>query len=272
MRMKGRLIKGLALTFTISSLWSMTALAGEWKSDSSGWWYQNDDGSYPKEQWQEIGGQYYYFKSDGYMLADSMTPDGYYVDTTGAWVQSDVQPKEVSEYTISSLTGFANSVYNIKSDYNLFDINMSVSSIDAASRAFLLYYYQYFSQDSRLTLEGEYNLLSEADMADMMNELFTDDAAVNESAVRYFIQNYTEGTVNQKYKVNAMGDFGDAGSHYFSNGTYTFENGLLKLSGDVVVYSSETYDYIPRKTFTAYFNPGNGKCYEGYSFSRLIVE
>lgn len=272
MRMKGKLIKGLALTLTISSMWSMTALAGEWKLDSSGWWYQNDDGSYPKEQWQEIGGQYYYFKPDGYMLADSMTPDGYYVDTNGVWVQSDEQFKAVNEYTISFLTGFANSVHNIKSDYNPVDINISVSNIDAASRAYLLYYYQYFSQDSRFILLDEYNLLSEADMTDIMDELFTDDAAVNESAVRYFIQNYTRGTVNQEYKVNSTADFGDAGSYYFSNATYTFENGLLKISGDVVVYSSETREYIPRKSFTAYFNPGDGKYYDGYCFSRLVVE
>lgn len=62
---------------------SMTALAGQWKSDSNGWWYQNDDGSYPVNQWKEIDGKEYYFGEDGYMLANTTTPDGYQVDENG---------------------------------------------------------------------------------------------------------------------------------------------------------------------------------------------
>ena len=34
----------------LSSALSITALAGEWKQDDIGWWYQNDDGSYPVNQ------------------------------------------------------------------------------------------------------------------------------------------------------------------------------------------------------------------------------
>ena len=33
---------------------SLTAYAGQWKNDSRGWWYQNDDGSYPAATWQWI--------------------------------------------------------------------------------------------------------------------------------------------------------------------------------------------------------------------------
>lgn len=37
-------------------------------------------------QWREIDGKYYYFGTDGYMLADTVTPDDYQVGADGAWV------------------------------------------------------------------------------------------------------------------------------------------------------------------------------------------
>lgn len=58
-----------------------------WKQDSTGWWYQNSDGSYPKSTWQQIDGKYYYFNEAGYMVSNTTTPDGYQVDSSGAWVE-----------------------------------------------------------------------------------------------------------------------------------------------------------------------------------------
>ena len=83
-------MKKLAALITagiITVFMAMTAFAGAWKQDSRGWWYQNDNGSYPAGQWAEINGSWYYFDSTGYMLADTTTPDGYYVGADGAWVQ-----------------------------------------------------------------------------------------------------------------------------------------------------------------------------------------
>ena len=56
-----------------------------WEQDSNGWWWRNADGTYPVNQWKEINGNYYYFGTDGYMLANTTTPDGYQVDASGAW-------------------------------------------------------------------------------------------------------------------------------------------------------------------------------------------
>ena len=44
-----------------------TVNAASWQHDSSGWWYQYDNGSYPKNQWKYINGHYYWFDSNGYM-------------------------------------------------------------------------------------------------------------------------------------------------------------------------------------------------------------
>lgn len=72
-----------------------------WQHDSTGWWWRNADGSYPVNQWKEVGGKYYYFGADGYMLADTTTPDGYYVDASGAWVQDAGQADGVHTKSMS---------------------------------------------------------------------------------------------------------------------------------------------------------------------------
>ncbi len=70
-----------------------TAKKAGWKSDAHGWWYQESNGSYPKNQWKAIGGAWYYFDSSGYMktgwLADGK--NWYYLGSDGAmrtgWTQ-----------------------------------------------------------------------------------------------------------------------------------------------------------------------------------------
>ena len=42
-----RKTKLLLTTLVITAAMNLTVFAGEWKQDSVGWQYQNDDGSYP---------------------------------------------------------------------------------------------------------------------------------------------------------------------------------------------------------------------------------
>ena len=37
--------------------------------------------------WYKVQDKWYYFMPDGSMLANSLTPDGYFVGADGAWVQ-----------------------------------------------------------------------------------------------------------------------------------------------------------------------------------------
>ena len=81
---------------------------GQWLQDGTGWWFRNANGSYTQNNWQYINGEWYFFNSQGYMQTgwiswngksyycdlrtgamwhDATTPDGYRVDSSGAWIQ-----------------------------------------------------------------------------------------------------------------------------------------------------------------------------------------
>ena len=51
-----------------------------WKKNETGWWYEYTDGTYPKEQFKEIDGVWYYFDNSGYMLSNQWKKhtDGYW--------------------------------------------------------------------------------------------------------------------------------------------------------------------------------------------------
>ncbi len=91
----------LCLVSALMSLcFGMTALAAGWKtgtgSNQNRWWYDYEDGTYAKSGWQWLDGnqdgtaECYYFDSEGWMAADTVTPDGYQVNRDGAWVENGV--------------------------------------------------------------------------------------------------------------------------------------------------------------------------------------
>ena len=98
----------------------------KWVRNSSGWWYQNADGTYPANRWKMIDGKWYWFGRYGYAvtgwrqidgiwywfnsdcamvtgwqrinyrwyyfnasgeLLTNRYIDGYYVDANGAWIE-----------------------------------------------------------------------------------------------------------------------------------------------------------------------------------------
>ncbi len=84
---------------------SPSAKNPNWRSDTTGTWYQNPDGSYPTKRWEKIDDKWYYFNdkgylltnqwvgdyyvgSDGVMLTSTATPDNYIVDAEGRWIRN----------------------------------------------------------------------------------------------------------------------------------------------------------------------------------------
>lgn len=135
--------KLISITFGVCIILSMsiTSFAGEWRSDAKGWWYDNGDGSYPKSAWQWIAGNEYeycyYFNSDGYLLTNTKTPDGYFVDADGRWKDGYI----VKERPIQmSYKEFVNRREKSEKQYNP-NAKVDITSSSLASE----YYWKYMS-------------------------------------------------------------------------------------------------------------------------------
>ena len=93
-KLKQFVAMGLAAAMVISS--SMTSLAAQWQQSEAGWWWQEDDGTRPANIWKWLDGnrdniaECYYFDGNGYMLANTTTPDNYQVNADGAWIVNNV--------------------------------------------------------------------------------------------------------------------------------------------------------------------------------------
>ena len=59
-------------------------IASDWLYDNGSWYYLKDSGSMATG-WVKDSGSWYYLASSGKMLHNTYTPDGYYVDASGAW-------------------------------------------------------------------------------------------------------------------------------------------------------------------------------------------
>lgn len=101
---------------TLAMCVPFTAFAGQWTgSNDNGWKYQKDDGSYASNGWEKIDDVWYYFNADGVILTDTTTPDGYYVDATGAWAKKDANTSTGSGTSTANDViwyGMSNEEYN----------------------------------------------------------------------------------------------------------------------------------------------------------------
>lgn len=99
-----RLVVSALVVVSILALNPIKANA-EWRQDNNGWRYAESN-SYVKGTWKLVDGIWYYFFADGYM-AYNTTIDGYYVNSSGAWVSNSSSPETATStnpnYAISSI-------------------------------------------------------------------------------------------------------------------------------------------------------------------------
>ncbi|WP_274970543.1 hypothetical protein [Lachnoanaerobaculum orale] len=90
-----KVILAVAIT-TFSCLMTVSAYAGNWVKNNTGWWYDNGNGTWPSSSWQWIDGnsdgiaECYYFDGSGYCMLNTTTPDNYSVNNSGAWTVNGV--------------------------------------------------------------------------------------------------------------------------------------------------------------------------------------
>ena len=97
--------KVLVTAAIMTAAMNVTVFAAGWQQNANGWWYAtNESGTeWYADGWQWIDGnqdgtaECYYFDENGYILANTVTPDGYYVNADGAWiVDGQVQTAQIS--------------------------------------------------------------------------------------------------------------------------------------------------------------------------------
>ena len=129
----------------LSVLAAVPAFAGEWKQDTKGWWWQEDNGSYPVSAWKWIDGnndgiaECYYFDQTGYVLTNTVTPDNCTVNNDGAWtvdgvVQTNLNAGNNKNLDISKYAGtyvWKNGAVKIPSEKLIFTVNDGKMTVES---------------------------------------------------------------------------------------------------------------------------------------------
>ncbi len=121
-----RKFKGIKLVLSTAvfvAAFAVNAYAGHWVQDSTGWWYDWGNGSWPASSWQWIDGnsdgvaECYYFDRFGYCMVNTTTPDNYQVNASGAWVENGaVQTRNVGVQKSSNSIKTSNSTIQKSSE------------------------------------------------------------------------------------------------------------------------------------------------------------
>ena len=102
-KLRNALYAGLGTAFAVMLANPAIAYAGTWSNEGgpNQWKYYNDDNRCAADGWYWIDGdqdgleECYYFDKNGFMLADTRTPDGFQVNSDGFWtVSGQVQKRE----------------------------------------------------------------------------------------------------------------------------------------------------------------------------------
>ena len=86
--MKKIVATALVIAMIFSLGMTVSVAAGTWHCTQYGYWYQNEDGSYPRSAWQKIDGKWYHFDSYGLVQTGLLFDGGkvYYIDPATATV------------------------------------------------------------------------------------------------------------------------------------------------------------------------------------------
>lgn len=81
------MIKRIILIMALLMFFVNFSYAGSWIQDEYGWKYEKDDGTFQGAGWfKDDNNKFYYFNAFGYILTNTVTPDGAVVGEDGAWI------------------------------------------------------------------------------------------------------------------------------------------------------------------------------------------
>lgn len=150
--MKRKNVITVAAAMAVAATMSMTVFAGElgWVHDDKGWWYGTDEAG---TKWYSDGWHWldkngdgisecYYFGSDGYILTDTIVPDGFglTVNGDGAWIYNGVvkeMGRVIETCNGTTLCDIAGAYLNVNLEdnvYNKYGINKTAMKMFFQSR------------------------------------------------------------------------------------------------------------------------------------------
>ena len=273
-------------------------IKGEWILNSTGWWYKYSDGSFPFNTWKNIDGSMFHFDSNGYMqtgwiyldnfwfyldengrliknswignyylasdgsmLTNTTTPDGYRVNESGMWIHSEWVLNSTGWWYKYSDGSFPfNTWKNIDGSMFHFDSNGYMQT----GWIYLDNFWFYLDENGRLIKNswiGNYYLASDGSM--LTNTTTPDGYRVDESG------NKIKGTwitVNNKYKFKKVNgcfakdeweDINEKWYHFDSQGY--MQTRFLNLNGNLY-YLNDDGSMAKDTIINDYFIDENGIC------------
>ena len=106
------ILKTIFLIFILSLISAIPAFALGWSRGISrnAWWYDLGNGNFHKASWQWLDGnndgisECYRFDNYGWMAENTITPDGYTVNQSGAWTVNNVVQTRAGNISTTSFT------------------------------------------------------------------------------------------------------------------------------------------------------------------------
>lgn len=224
LKLKKIITMGL-ITTSILGITSIGANA-EWKKDSVGWWYKNDNGVGYKTGWFQQGSTWYYFNNDGYMKTGWLQENGkwYYLASSGQMVTAP----ELIDYKLNNFD--KNGVWQGYLETNTGDS----FTYEAAVKLLKViddgkFYCEGYKDNIEYT-KGSYNGYPAEDKVYTINN--------GEQDLKYRIVGVIDKTTGEYYGVMRVFEVGYA--EEYPRDTYGSSNTLYNLDG--VTVDERTFD------------------------------
>lgn len=268
--------------------------AGAWIGCGESYRYWDDNGELVRSQWKQIEGKWYFFGSNGYveentwignyyvgsdgaMLVNTVTPDGYKVGADGAWIA-----KEKAEIRPDNLVAFRelfweelNEFFQAKySSGNLFVMDYKNTDISAGEKAVIMNRAYELLYNTRgkdmpckyiedLSTDGELYIYLKSDIVEIMQGLF---GVQTTEADLLALQAEAMKVEGDKYYL-VYPSWGEAG-RFNLDYPYSMEmqDDCIILKGNVI-----TYEGANVASYIGTFKRNVGSCLYDYSFNCLKV-
>ncbi|MCR5213920.1 MAG: cell wall-binding protein [Eubacterium sp.] len=128
---------------------SYTKNSGMWVENSTGWWYDKGDGTYPKNEWFYDNSKYYHFDANGYMQTGWLKSGNYWFYLTSSGMVNNTWLKLNNKWYYFNAEGVMITGWTVvKNRWYYFDANgvLQTGWIKSSSG-----YYYYLSDDGMLS-------------------------------------------------------------------------------------------------------------------------